>query len=135
MMVVKPFVHVFCLLLICTTENVCGKRLVAEEKIPPLVPNLFKAIQQVLSLLDTVTTILDNVEDTGNVGEMAITGFLNKILQRLQGILQQPNVRVIGTPIGEFMGDTRERPDFELNNGGAGGGVGGDVGSTPGGGI
>ncbi|CAH1436319.1 unnamed protein product [Lactuca virosa] len=132
MTIVKPFVHVFFLFLICTTDNVCSRRLVSEEKTSVVIPNLLNTVRQLLILLSNVITNVDNVEDVGNMGLISTFQFLEKILQRLQGILQGLNVRDIVTPTGGFMGDTRERTNFELNNGG-GGGAG--VGAIPGGGI
>lgn len=103
MTVVKLFVHVFLLLLICTSEyNVCGRKLVGEEK---------------TSL--GVMTLLNDIVTDGDIGTDGITDgtrsailSFQKLLQSIYGTLQRLNARDIVTPTGGYMGDNREKTNF-----------------------
>ncbi|CAH1427690.1 unnamed protein product [Lactuca virosa] len=103
MTVVKPFVYVFLLLLICTSEyNVCGRKLVGEEK----------TSLGVMPMLNDIITGVDIGADGINDGTRSTILSIQRLLQSLLVGLQRLDARDIVTPTGGYMGDTREKPNF-----------------------
>ncbi|CAI9284682.1 unnamed protein product [Lactuca saligna] len=109
MTIVKLFVHVFLLLLICTSEyNVCGRKLVDQEK----------TSLGVMATLNDIVTDVDIGADGISDGTRSAMLSIEKLLQSILGSLQRIDARDIVTPTGGYMGDNLEKTNF-----GGGGGV------------